>query len=336
MKSIVHSLILSVFVLACEPRDPQVLTREEIQNQFGRNKSGNFNKKENSNFQRSNQILWEQDFDTIGALMLSHELMRISMLPKVIDSALNSEKSLNNQKCVQVSVLRIQDDLSHGSIQFVNCFFSGDTNLSVSGTINFEKRFIGREQIKHYKITTANGPLLYKIRGKRKLIDLYFDLRAEMSLHEELLRTHVYQANYYWTNVRGQTQEVRIDGLIRPTWSTGAWVGNLAYHSNLGSTKGPFFDLNLESIELHTEQKDASKFWCQHYDGTKFKLRFDYKPSMRRTNAELRFHQYELVITSGNSGKEPERNFKFDSFCQNRWVSSELGWLINPALVLVE
>jgi hypothetical protein len=218
----------------------------------------------------------------------------------------------------------------------VNCFFSGDTSISLSGTLYFEKRSVGSDQTGFYKISTINGPLLYNIRGNRKLINLYYDLRAEVSLQEDRIRTHGYQSIYHWTNSHGHSQTMRIDGLVRPIKDPGALVGHLAYQSNFGSSQGPFFDLNLESISFEKEQKDYSNVWCQQSNMATFKLRFDYKPPMRRNDAELRLGQNELIIKSLKSGDESDRIFKFEPLCQNRWISSELSWVINPALLFLE
>lgn len=327
MKNIIFYGFLTVLLGACEPRDLQVMRSDEVRQQGRGSTSGSSG---------GNQIFWEKNFDTVSSLMLSSELLRISAFQDIINQSIEGQLGDPALPCLQVSSIPISEHKHQGSLQFVNCYFSGETSVSLSGTLHFAKELVGIGQVPHYRLrTSGESPLFYKIRGNRKLISLKYDLNLEFSVVENLIETQQYVSHYHWVNSLGQEQSIRIDGLVKPSISAGSLLGFLSYSSRLAEKSGPFFDLNLESQALPTTQRRLNALWCQESSST-FKLRFDYKPSMRRSNAELRASSRDILIKSTNPAREPDRDLQVESVCKLKWSSSKLSWIVNPALLFIE
>jgi len=336
MKHLQHLvfLLLALVALSCEPRDPQVLTREEVQRQTRGSFSGNRGNNSSGGRSGDSQISWEDNFDTVGSLLLMSELNRLANVHLIVDQL--SHAKLENLRCAQFYSVEMGAHLEQGNLQMVNCFFPGETSIAISGTLYFERRIFGDNNIPIYKIMTkSEAPLSYKIRGSRKTIDLLFDFNIEFSLINGRVQTHSHKSLYRWTNGRGQSQQVRIDGLLKPADSVASSLGILAYSSYMPNDRGPFFNINLESIQLSTGGSSSQQIWCADRKET-YRLRFDYKPPMRRNNAELRATGADLLIRSQNVSHEPDRTLRFQALCQQKWMESPLSWIINPGLFLIE
>jgi hypothetical protein len=339
MKYLFLIILFGTLGLSCEPRDPQVLTPEEMNSQSNRQgRGGSHSRSGNSSggSSRSDQISWERNFDIIGSLILISEVNRVSDFKFVIDQILNQE--LEEIGCIKVTLVTLDSNRVQGNIQFVNCFFPGETSISLSGTLNFERNILSQNQVEIHQIKTdPSKPLIYKIRGPKKTVDLFYAVQAELSSKANDIQTHSYQSEYQWINGNGQTQNMRISGFIKPSQKVGSKRAFLSYSSQVSSGRGPFFDLTLESIESSSILKGSLlPAWCLDSYET-YTLRFDYKPPMRRNKDELKISRGELMIKSSTSSTEvPDKNLKFNELCHVKSASSSIYWMVNPGLFFIE
>jgi hypothetical protein len=339
MKHLVLLILFATLSSSCEPRDPQVLTPEEMDsesNRQGREGSGSRMGNSNGGSFRGDQISWERNFDTIGSLILVSELNRILNFKFILDHILN--QGLDEISCAKVTLVNLDSNRVQGNIQLVNCFFPGETNISLSGTLYFERKILGQDQVEIYQIKTdSQQPLSYKIRGPKKTVDLFYGVQAEWSSQTNNIQTHSYQSEYQWVNGNGQTQNMKITGFIKPSQKVGAKRAFLSYSSQVSSGRGPFFDLTLESIESTSILKESLiPAWCAE-DSESYTVRFDYKPSMRRSKDELKVSRGELFIKSSDSStRGADKNLKFNELCKTKSALSLIYWIINPGLFFIE
>lgn len=321
-------LTTALIFTSCAPRDPQVLPplREGGQG--------------SQSFAQTPR--WEDSFDVISSAILTNELERLAHLPNFIESLVSADVNLASESsaCYQrVSWIGQEANKAQGRIQLHNCISNiAESTGVIQGVVAFELETI-TPGIQVYRLNTVSeAPFFLRIKGRGKTFDVQVSYAYEFVKTGEAISVTYARVGYQFLDKWGAKQVFEIQ--LQAQYSAEAVRANGALHFDaLGALgeRGVYFDLQLRSNQTFSNNQLIVRTpfsWCSD-SNIQYDYRFDYKPFLRRTSADLSRVGSKIQIAS-RDGQMAPTSIDLKEVCPSQRASdTPYNILINPALFLV-